>query len=666
MLARFASLCVLFAGTMLGYAQTTVHADLNRAYKLLSEKEYDAAIELFRKALTIEPDKAAVHKDLAYTLLKTGDNADARDEFESAMKLDPSDETAALEYAFLCFETKKQIEARRTFDRLRHTGKSATTRATAEQAFQNIDRPLAEGIARWQQALARSPNPNELAMFSAHWELAQLAELRDELPLAAEQYEICRKLKPTLEELLLHLARVWQHLNRVDEANAALLAASRGNDARSAELALDQLGPRYPYPYEFVKAISLDPQNIALRRELAFLYLAMHKQTEAVEQFEQVLAINPHDQLSRDQLDALRGLKKPQATVAPAPASNASATPPSVARATSGASSGTDARAMGIKSLSAGYIRDAIRYLKQAHENDPSDAEVMLKLGWAYNMAKDDQQAIEWFDQARQSDDPAIAAEATKAFHNLRGDPLPQTTVWALPMFSTRWKDAFTYAQIKRTIPLPFLGDWNKLVSFYISTRFDGDIRSGLPVAIAPTYLSENAFIFGAGASSRAWHHLTGWVEAGESVSYLPDRHDVGAAVPDYRGGLNFAKGFGTLLGSEHSGFFYETTADGIYVSRFDKDWLGYSQHRTGRTFRMWGTSSQILINANVTQDLKRQYWANTIEFGPGLKVHLPGMPPNVYFSSDFLRGVYTDNQYNPHRPNYYDLRLSLWYAITK
>ncbi len=195
------------------------------------------------------------------------------------------------------------------FDRLRQRG-SAATRSTAEQAFQNIDRPLAEGIARWKEALARSANPNDRSMYSAHWELGELAELRDDLPLAAEQYEICRKLKPELGELLLILARVWQQLNRIDEARAALLAASRSTESRTAELALEHLDARYPYPYEFLNALKLDPQNIALRRELAFLYLAMHKQAEAVEQFEQVLTIDPDDPLARDQLDELRGSKK--------------------------------------------------------------------------------------------------------------------------------------------------------------------------------------------------------------------------------------------------------------------------------------------------------------------------------------------------------------------
>ncbi len=207
----------------------------------------------------------------------------------------------------------------------------------------------------------------------------------------------------------------------------------------------------------------------------------------------------------------------------------------------------------------------------------------------------------------------------------------------------------------------------NKLLSFYISTRFIGDLRGEVGTGFGPGYLSESSFIFGAGVSSKTWHHFTGWAEAGEAVKYLPGRHDVGAAIPDYRGGLNFAKGFGHLLGSEKPGLFYETTVDAIYVSRFDKDWLFYWQQRAGRTFRLWGdTSAQLLFNVNYVRDMKDQYWANTIEMGPGLRVHPQWMPKNVYFATDFLRGVYTNNQFNPRRPNYDDIRVGFWYAITK
>jgi len=357
-------------------AQTPGEAELNAAYQALNAKDYDRAISLFEKGLQAQPQNAKAHKDLAYTLLKTGENAEARDEFERALQLDAKDETAALEFAFLAYETKKPIEARRMFDKLRHSA-NANTRATAEQAFQNIDKPLADGIARWQEALRREPDPNALTTFSAHWELAQLAELRDELPLAAEQFEICRKLKPQLPELLLVLARVWSGIGRAEEGHAALLAASRSTDSRTAEQALEKLGSRYPYPYEFLDALKLDPQNIALRKELAYLYLAMHKQPEAIEQFEQILAQNPNDDAVRQQLDSLRGLKSR------APAQSAPKT------------AAVDAKAMGKKSLQLGYLRDAVRYLQQAHEENPNDAEVMLDLGRAYNQSKQDSEAIQ-------------------------------------------------------------------------------------------------------------------------------------------------------------------------------------------------------------------------------------------------------------------------------
>ena len=622
------------------------------AYQALATRDYDRAIASFRAALGRTPGNAAAHKDLAYTLLKAGENEAARDEFEAALKLNGKDETAALEFAFLAYETGKPAEARRTFYRLRLSANKAT-RDTAETAYRNIDKPLAEGIQRWTEALRRSPEPNSLPLYSAHWELAELAEKRDEWTTAAEHYSICRKLKPREGALLLALARVWKHMDRGREANAALLAASRWRNTRTAELAREQFGSRYPYPYEFVDALKIDPGNVPLRKELAYLYLAMNKDDEAEAEFARLLEVDANDREARNQLSALQNAKSGLKT---RPAAAEPAKPVS----------GPSAKEMGKKSLALGYTRDAIRYLRQAHEDDPGDPDLLLKLGYAYNLAKDDTSALKWFDQARHSENEAIASEAAKAWRNLHGETLPQTTIWTLPMYSTRWHDLFTYGQIKRTIPLPWTipHHW---FSLYLSTRFIGDLRSSMQRdPSAPTYLSESSFIVGAGIQSKTWHHFTGWAEAGEAFKYLASRRDVGAAIPDYRGGINFAKGFGTLLGASKSGYFYETTADAIYVSRFGKDWLFNSQNRVGRTFRFNGITAQGLFNINYLRDSKGEYWANAVEMGPGVKLRLPFMPPNVYFSGDVLRGVYTKNEYNPRRPNYNDVRIGLWYALSR
>src|SRR5947209_2666695 len=181
---------ILFA---LMAAVDPAYAPLEKAYEAVKVKNYDAAIASFEQAIRAAPQRADIHKDLAYTLLKVGANEAARDQFADAVRLDPADSHVALEYAFLCYETNQQAVARRVFDRIRKTGD-----ATAEQAFQNIDRPLAEGIARWTKALEMSPGN-----FSAHQELARLADQRDESQLAAEHYEQAWRIKPEERSLLL-------------------------------------------------------------------------------------------------------------------------------------------------------------------------------------------------------------------------------------------------------------------------------------------------------------------------------------------------------------------------------------------------------------------------------------------------------------------------------
>ena len=211
----------------------------------------------------------------------------------------------------------------------------------------------------------------------------------------------------------------------------------------------------------------------------------------------------------------------------------------------------------------------------------------MLKLGWVYNILHDDRDAVKWFDLASKSSDPSISAEAKKAYHNLA----PQfqrlrTTVWIFPFFSTRWHDVFGYGQIKTELKLGRLP-----IRPYLSVRFIGDTRGTIGPASGntfPQYLSESSFIIGVGAATLPWRGITGWFEAGEAVKYLPSRTDVGAMIPDYRGGISYAKGFGHLMTSS-KGLFFETNDDAVFVSRFQDDMLYYTQNRAGYTFASCG-----------------------------------------------------------------------------
>ncbi len=644
---------------------------LQHAYDALRDKNYDQAVAAFRQAIELAPNRAPIRKDLAYTLLKVGENEAARDQFAEAMRLDPADEHVALEFAFLCYETKQQAEARRIFDRIRKTGD-----ATAEQAFQNIDQPLAEGIARWRKALEMSPDN-----FSAHQELAALAEQRDELELAADHYEKAWKLKPEERTLMLDLGRVWKMLGRNEEAGFVLLAASRGGQPRVAEKARELLPARYPYVYEFEKALALDPKNFELRREFSYLLLQMGQKEDAERQFQILNQTAPDDLLSAAQLGFLRLNRKDYTGAQPLLDQVLKGNDEELAdrvrvalkmpqtlrkRTPSAQQTSEEAKTLAEKSLKAGYLKDALKYLTIAHENDPVDFSVMLKLGWVYNILHDDREAVKWFNLASKSPDASIANEASQASRNLApGFARFRTTAWAFPFFSSRWHDAFGYGQVKTEMKLG-----NLPFRPYISMRFVGDIRGTVGSTLsnpAPQYLSETSVILGIGLATVTRHGLTGWFEAGEAVKYLTSRKDVGSMIPDYRGGIAYAKGFGHLLNSA-KGFFFENNEDGIFVSRFQNDLLLYTQNRSGYTFsksESLGFQAQFYLNYNATVDRLQQYWANYAEIGPGLRFRFSGLPKSMLFSVNFFRGAYLVNQDNPRRPNFFDLRAGFWYAFT-
>jgi hypothetical protein len=311
---------------------------------------------------------------------------------------------------------------------------------------------------------------------------------------------------------------------------------------------------------------------------------------------------------------------------------------------------------LGERSYQAGFLKDAKRYFLQALEENPVDTSIALKLGWTNNLLHDDSSALHWFDIARHSADPAVATEASRAYSNLRpGVARFRTTVWIYPLFSTRWSDLFGYGQVKTEFKL-------KKLPFrpYASLRFVGDARRTTG-GVSPQSLSESAFIVGAGVATQMWHGGMGWFEAGTTISYLN-----GSPSRDLRGGVTWSRTIGASIAAENNGWFFETTADSVFISRFNNDLLNYSQNRAGFTAALGPFKTQTFWSNNITFDVKSQYWANFVETGPGFRFHPPGVPAALTVTVGGVRGVYLRNEGNPRRPNFNDFRAGVWYAFTK
>src|SRR5208282_271293 len=123
--------------------------------------------------------------------------------------------------------------------------------------------------------------------------------------LAAEHFEKAWRVQVERRYVLVDLGRVWQDLGRTEDAQAALLAASRGGGQRAAEAARELLPQRYPYVSEFRRALELDPTNAELRRDLGFLLLKLRREPEAEPEFQHLVETAPDDLLSATQLSFL-------------------------------------------------------------------------------------------------------------------------------------------------------------------------------------------------------------------------------------------------------------------------------------------------------------------------------------------------------------------------
>lgn len=130
-------------------------------------------------------------------------------------------------------------------------------------------------------------------------------------------------------------------------------------------------------------------------------------------------------------------------------------------------------------------MNDAFKYYSQLNEANPNDPQILLRLGWTLNQLHNDREAIRYFDRARLSPDANVAAEAQRAYDNLRPQfETVRTSAWMLPFYSSRWKDTFAYGQFKTEIRIPGL----RFLKPYASLRLIGDLprfhqppRRGLP-----------------------------------------------------------------------------------------------------------------------------------------------------------------------------------------
>ena len=166
------------------------------------------ARELLQRALAIDPEDAAVHRQLGTLLADLGDMNAARRALERATQLAP---TEADGWAYLIDVLKRQNDA------------------------SSLARAVANGLAH----NPRSP--------SLHLERGRLLAAGGDLPHAVEEFETSIQLRPAEPGPYVEVAGLYFKLNRVDEGIARLNAALKaepGYPVALSTLAFVAIGQR--------------------------------------------------------------------------------------------------------------------------------------------------------------------------------------------------------------------------------------------------------------------------------------------------------------------------------------------------------------------------------------------------------------------------------------
>jgi hypothetical protein len=224
-------------------------------------------------------------------------------------------------------------------------------------------------------------------------------------------------------------------------------------------------------------------------------------------------------------------------------------------------------------------------------------------------------------------------------------------TGWLFPVVSSRWNDLFGYGQFRTEFRT------GGRIRPYFTIRFDGDTRSKTE---ASPLFSETSVIFAGGVRTLPWHGVSAWIEAGMSANYL-ERH----MVTDYRGGISVVRFVGRPLNGEAPGWFEETNADGVFMSRFGNDLLLFGQLRAGYCFGVRVLRIQVAWTGGLTVDTTRQAWANFVETGPSLRLRSGFMPTSMYLTFQASRGDYPIRDGDPRHRGYTDYRAGIWYAFS-
>jgi tetratricopeptide (TPR) repeat protein len=245
----------------------------------LNEQRYDEtgdfsyaakAVELYKKALELDPDSPVIHERLAETYAKSQQIRDAVLEAQKILERDPNNGAAHRLLARIYVRTLGDLSA---------SGQKQT---------------LDQAIEQYQDILKINPKDDEAALW-----LARLYGFENEHEKAEQALRNLLDREPANEEALDEYARLLLDSGRASEAIARL---EKGLGPSSDPKLYGLLGDAYSQEKQnaqaeqaYRQAVTLNPDEPAYRQGLAQALFSEEKYDEALTQYQRLVEMDPKD-----------------------------------------------------------------------------------------------------------------------------------------------------------------------------------------------------------------------------------------------------------------------------------------------------------------------------------------------------------------------------------
>lgn len=261
-------------------------ATIRRGKKLMKEKQFDEALEVFEELVKNDQGDAFVHTTIARIKYKHKDMDSALDHFQIAIKMDPSQPQAYIRSARIYFAQGELARAKEALSNaIRVQPKSPIAHVGMGAILQREKKPEA-AIEYFQTALSFNPR-----LEFARKRLAQALSAAGRVPDAMTQVDAALRIKPDDPEAYAIKGRLHLREKQYDDAQRAYeQAVELGGDGGKTQIRVGLAeayiqGGKQAQAEQVLRSLPQRDQSPLVHKLWGDLYTGMGMHREALEEY---------------------------------------------------------------------------------------------------------------------------------------------------------------------------------------------------------------------------------------------------------------------------------------------------------------------------------------------------------------------------------------------